>query len=248
MKILFLGYDKSKTSLIDFLEQLGHIVTHTSNKISADYVSKFDFVISFGYRYIIKSDVIKVCNGKLINLHISFLPYNRGSHPNFWSFYENTPAGVTIHLIDIGLDTGDILLQKKCNFNIEAETFSSTYNKLIFEIEDLFKSNINRILSCKISPQKQQGNGTYHKSSDLPYSISWNTNIKQFLEMKKRTDEDIINDIQQIRAKNNVNWMDAVRLCFELDSERARKIFKDIKDCDAKINELTEELANNEKN
>jgi hypothetical protein len=63
-----------------------------------------------------------------------------------------------------------------------------------------------------------------------------------------RTDIEIINEIQEIRAKNNVNWMDAVRLCFELDPEKARKIFKDIKDCDQKINELTEELSNNEKN
>lgn len=63
----------------------------------------------------------------------------------------------------------------------------------------------------------------------------------------ERTDNDIINDIEKIRARNNVNWMDAVRLCFELAPEKARKIFKDIKDCDAKINELTEELANNEK-
>ena len=62
----------------------------------------------------------------------------------------------------------------------------------------------------------------------------------------KRTDIEIINEIQEIRAKNNVNWMDAVRLCFELDPERARKIFKDIKDCDLRITKLTQELANNE--
>lgn len=63
-----------------------------------------------------------------------------------------------------------------------------------------------------------------------------------------RTDKEIIDEIQEIRSKNNVNWMDAVRLCFELAPEKARKIFKDIKECDQKINELTEELANNEKN
>jgi hypothetical protein len=62
-----------------------------------------------------------------------------------------------------------------------------------------------------------------------------------------RTDKEIIDEIELIRAKNNVNWMDSVRLCFELDPERARKIFKGIKECDTRINELTEELANNEK-
>jgi hypothetical protein len=246
MKILFLGYSKSETSLIDFLENEGHVVNHTSDKISVEFVSKFDFVVSFGYRHIIKRDIIDVCDGKLINLHISLLPYNRGSHPNFWSFYDDTPSGVTIHQIDEGLDTGDILLQKECEFDIEVETFSSTYTKLINEIENLFKSNINRILDGSISPRKQIGSGTYHKSSDLPGIQSWNTNIKRYLEMDKRSDNDIINEIEQIRARNNVNWMDAVRLAFELDADRARTIFKDIKECDARINELLNELADNE--
>lgn len=62
-----------------------------------------------------------------------------------------------------------------------------------------------------------------------------------------RSDKEIIDEIQEIRSQNNVHWMDAVRLCFELDPDRARQIFKDIKHCDQKINQLTEELANNEK-
>jgi len=246
MKILFLGYNKSQTKLIGFLEEIGHEVIHTSDKISVEYVSQFDFVVSFGYRHIIKKDIIDICRGSLINLHISLLPYNRGSHPNFWAFHDGTPSGVTIHLIDEGLDTGDILLQKECQFDTTTETFSSTYSQLINEIEELFMSNINRILDKTIQPKKQIGSGTYHKSSDLPNIKSWDTNIKRYFEMNKRTDDEIINEIEQIRARNNVNWMDAVRLAFELDADRARTIFKDIKECDARINELLNELADNE--
>lgn len=61
-----------------------------------------------------------------------------------------------------------------------------------------------------------------------------------------RTDLEIIKEIEDIRAKNNTHWMDAVRLCFELAPERARELFKAIKDCDVKITQLTEELANND--
>ena len=107
-------------------------------------------------------------------------------------------------------------------------------------------SNINRILDRTIQPKKQIGRGTYNKSSDLPNIKSWDTNIKRYFEMNKRTDDEIINEIEQIRARNNVNWMDAVRLAFELDADRARTIFKDIKECDARINELLNELADNE--
>ena len=38
-------------------------------------------------------------------MHISYLPFNRGAHPNYWSFKDNSPKGVTIHFIDNGIDT-----------------------------------------------------------------------------------------------------------------------------------------------
>lgn len=56
----------------------------------------------------------------------------------------------------------------------------------------------------------------------------------------------IISEIEKIRARNNVNWMDAVRLAFELSPNRARTIFKDIKQCDFEINKLLEKLADND--
>ena len=98
MKILFLGYGKGETSLIDFLEDRGHLLKNTSSKVNN--FSDYDLVISFGYRHIIKDTELKSLKRPIINLHVSFLPFNRGSHPNFWSHFENTPSGVSIHEID----------------------------------------------------------------------------------------------------------------------------------------------------
>ena len=50
---------------------------------------------------------------------MSYLPYNRGAHPNFWSFVNNTVKGVTIHEIDQGIDTGKIILQKSIKFDLK---------------------------------------------------------------------------------------------------------------------------------
>jgi len=61
----------------------------------------------------------------------------------------------------------------------------------------------------------------------------------------KKKDLEIINEIEKIRSKNNVNWMDVVRLCFELAPDRARKLFSEIKECDRKIQQLSDDLANN---
>ena len=49
-----------------------------------------------------------------LNVHPSLLPDNRGPDPLFWTFRRGDAfTGVTIHLMDVGLDTGAILLQKR---------------------------------------------------------------------------------------------------------------------------------------
>ena len=61
-----------------------------------------------------------------------------------------------------------------------------------------------------------------------------------------KSDQQLIDEIQNIRTKNNTHWMDVVRLAFRLAPEEAREIFKNIKECDHKINELLKELADND--
>tara|TARA_B110000114_G_scaffold175747_1_gene205618 strand:- start:930 stop:1169 length:240 start_codon:yes stop_codon:yes gene_type:complete len=74
----------------------------------------------------------------ILNLHISYLPFNKGTHPNFWSFAENTPSGVTIHKINKKIDSGNIIYQKILDFELNKNkkklTFKDTYSVLISEI------------------------------------------------------------------------------------------------------------------
>ncbi|NPA46981.1 MAG: GNAT family N-acetyltransferase [Chlorobi bacterium] len=165
MKILFLGYPQSP--LIDFLRSEGHEVTVMQDKINARFIeeNQFDFIISYGYRHIIKEEVLNLLPGRVINLHISYLPYNRGADPNFWSFVDNTPKGVTIHLVDKGLDTGDILVQEKLSLSMD-ETLRSSYQKLQEAIQALFIKNWPDIRSGKIKPKPQKGKATYHRKKD----------------------------------------------------------------------------------
>ena len=112
-KILFLGYDRNKTKIIDQLINANCEVHHSKGVIQkVDY----DLIISFGYCKIINRSILDRIKCPIINLHISYLPFNRGAHPNFWSFFDNTPSGVTIHLIDEGIDTGPIIYQKIVKF------------------------------------------------------------------------------------------------------------------------------------
>ena len=71
--------------------------------------------------------------------------------------------------------------------------------------------------------------------------------LNELLHMPtKRTKLEILNEIEQVRAKNNTYWMDVVRMCFELDEKRAQNIFYNIKECDKRIRDLSKEIANEE--
>ena len=179
MKILFLGYKGCK--LHKFLSSK-YTVVQTENKITFDDYKDVDYIISFGYKHIIKKHIIDLFQANIINLHISYLPYNKGCHPNFWSFKDNTPKGVTIHLIDEGIDTGDILIQKEITFSKKENTLSKTYNRLIEEIQDLFIENCDNILNGNLKPKKQKGKGTFNYKKDLQkhkdlLTKEWDTKI-----------------------------------------------------------------------
>ena len=53
----------------------------------------------------------------------------------------------------------------------------------------------------------------------------------------------IISKIEKIRSKNNVNWMNILRLAFKLDPKNAAKIMKKINYDDKKISDLLNKLS-----
>ncbi len=249
MKILYLG--NPSTKLADYLSNSNDIIA-TEDKLSRNHIEKLnpDLIVSYRYRYIIAPDVVEKYAGKILNLHISYLPWNRGASPCFWSIVDDSKKGITIHLIDEGLDTGDILYQKEV-VPQKRETLRQYYHRLNDEIQDLFIAKWDEIKEFNFSPKIQDNvKATFHTveqtrkfMAQLDLYSKWDTIIE---EVRMKTDEQLINEIQKIRTKNNTHWMDVVRLAFRLAPEEAREIFKNIKECDQKINELLKELADND--
>jgi len=254
-KILFLGYNSNQTKIIEKIKYFKKNITvkQSSKKVSYNVVKNFDLVISFGYRHIIEKEIISKFKN-LINVHIGFLPYNRGAHPNFWSFMENTPSGVTIHKIDEGIDTGNIIYQKLIDFDLNKNrkrlTFSNTYKKLIGEIENIFIENIKSIININFEEFKQTGKGSYHHSNELPNLLkSWDQNIymtvmkyeKQKREFIKKK-LDLLDQIEQTRKKNNINWMNILRNSLKVSPSKTLEILDMINQDDDKISKLFKKI------
>ena len=184
---LFLGYKKNQTSLINFLKKKNFLIKNYQRIPPLKIFKECDFIISFGFRKIISDNIIKKLKKPIFNIHLSYLPFNRGAHPNFWSFIENTPSGVSIHEIDKGIDTGNIILRKKIYFNKNLNkfyTFKKTYKCLFIEAEKLFKKNFTKIYNNKYNKILDATKGSFHYKKDLPkWMKNWNTNI--FLAKKK---------------------------------------------------------------
>ncbi|GGO65564.1 formyl transferase [Nonomuraea cavernae] len=68
------------------------------------------------------------CAPAFVNIHVGITPRYRGVHGGFWAIYEGRPelVGTTIHLIDPGVDTGEILAQEP----VAVDPFTDTYRTL----------------------------------------------------------------------------------------------------------------------
>jgi len=190
--ILFLTNNEVTAPLKNWLVKREEVCT-VSEKLSLSALRTIapQYIVSYNYLHIITPDIIQWMDGNIVNLHISYLPWNKGTHPNFWAFLEETPHGVTIHQIDAGLDTGGIYAQQELWFSPSEETFQSSYQKLHEAIQQLFCKVWPDIKSGALQPVPQIAGGSFHKRKDLEpinsiFPIDWNMNVQTYLEEYRR--------------------------------------------------------------
>lgn len=184
MKILFLSPHKH---LVQFLQSNGDEVIQSVEPVSEDMIVGIDFIISYGYRRKIERSILSKFPRRAINLHIAFLPYNRGADPNLWSFLEDTPKGVAIHYLDGNIDTGDLIVRQEVEFDLENDTLRTSYRHLSETIEALFYRHWLEIRDGKIHALPQL---TFHRVADKDkyHSIlekGWDTPIKDIIGKAK---------------------------------------------------------------
>ena len=186
--VLFLTNNPNTWELYDWINARCPAVLYTG-RLDIKQLSDINprLIVSYNYKYIIEKDLIDFMEGNIINLHISYLPWNRGASPNIWSFIDDTPKGVTIHQISPECDMGKILYQKECFFSPENETFATVYQKLHHEITELFKAHWEEIYDGNYCLYDQKGTGSFHTLRDLKElrkhtEFQWTDNIASFLE------------------------------------------------------------------
>jgi len=107
--------------------------------------------LSVAFEKIFKKNLLEQM--KIINLHPSLLPKYRGPSPEFWALKNGEKhIGITLHWINEGIDTGNILYQDE--FKID---YQMTFSQFIDQLNENSSKVINDFLDLHQNPQKLRG-------------------------------------------------------------------------------------------
>ena len=170
------------------IRKTGDEVITKTDRVTLDFVknNNIDFIVSDRSRYLMRKDLIDYMPKKIVNLHPSFLPWNRGYHPNYWPIKEGTPFGVTLHFIDEGIDTGAIIAQTRA-FYSEEDTLRTTYDRLRRLMVSLFKVCWPELRNEQMTEKSQNKyDGSLHYKKDFKGVFKklpngWDTKVKDIL-------------------------------------------------------------------
>ena len=111
-------------------------------------IGDIDLLISINYLFIIEKNLINLPKLMAINIHGSMLPKYRGRAPHIWAIINGEKSlGITIHQIDEGCDTGDIILQKEIELSKTItggevlKMFTSEYPLMLSSVIDSLEKN-----------------------------------------------------------------------------------------------------------
>lgn len=169
-----------------------------------------DYLLSVHFPHRIPGSIVTLPSIGTLNLHPSYLPFNRGWHTPSWAIIDRTPYGATLHWVDEGLDTGDIALQKKVEV-LPHHTAHTLYQDVLKAEEELLEEAIPLMLSSSLPRIPQdQGKGTSHKKKDL-------CNIQSVDLSSSFVGRDLID---RLRALSTSDWNEAAQI--DVDGRKYR--------------------------
>lgn len=120
-----------------------------------------DVIAVVAYGKILPQEILEIPKYGCINVHASLLPKYRGAAPMQWAIINGEEkTGVTTMLMDVGMDTGDILLKKDMLID-ENDNLESVHDKLATIGADLLVDTIKKVVTQNILPEKQGEDFTY---------------------------------------------------------------------------------------
>ncbi len=109
---------------------------------------------------------------QLFNIHFSMLPAYKGMYTSCWPILQGMKfSGVTLHRIEPGIDTGNIIAQIKIDLT-DKMTARDLYMRYLEESKKLLEKNIDSILNQNYTEQEQEAKGSsYFSKKSLNFDL-----------------------------------------------------------------------------
>ncbi len=144
------------------IEQSGkNIQIFQPEKLDTEFQAKLkslnpDFFVVFAYNKILRKEILDIPRLGTIGVHPSFLPKYRGPSPFQTALLNGeTKTGVTLYLLDEGVDSGSILVQSKPIAITGEDTFNSLAERLALVGGDILVETLPPFYEGKLSPEPQ---------------------------------------------------------------------------------------------
>lgn len=188
MDAVFLGLNESGEKAYNWLNQRQDVEVKAllteKEQLSLIEDIQPDIVIASGFEHKVPKSIIEVPEKGVVNLHPSFLPYNRGAHPYIWPIIDGTPAGVSVHYMNSEIDEGPIIDKREVMVD-PSDTAETLYSKLQEEQFLLFMENWDRIREGADATEQDLERGKTHRRADMEelseLDLDEEVNIEDFI-------------------------------------------------------------------
>lgn len=142
-----------------------------------------DLFVSMSFNQIFKFEVLSLPPLKTINCHAGKLPFYRGRNILNWALINDEKEfGITVHYVDEGIDTGDIILQE-CYEITDEDNYSSLLERSYINCSELLFKSIELLCSGSVKVTKQidiHPTGTYFPQRKLgDENLDWKMSSRE---------------------------------------------------------------------
>jgi methionyl-tRNA formyltransferase len=122
-----------------------------------------DLFLVNSYSMILSPRLLSIPRNGAVNVHGALLPAYRGANPTEWALINGErETGVTLHLMDSGIDTGPIIAQGRVPIEFE-DTWIDVRRRIRVATESLLQEIVPAIIAGGISAHRQNGEGRHWK-------------------------------------------------------------------------------------
>jgi methionyl-tRNA formyltransferase len=185
--------EPSSPNLPEFVEAMGRLSP--------------DLLLAAGYSQLLGEQILSIPRLLPVNFHASLLPAYRGKHPVFWALRNGERwAGLTVHAMDAGLDTGDILYQVRVRTRAQ-DSVATLYDRIMDRsvklVGLLAKDAEEEALVLRPQPE---GDASYYSSvGEADFRLDWTRDAEALCRWIQITPGRCFCDVKGSR----VSFMDA---------------------------------------